>query len=73
MEKLKLKPLFKLLKDEVDLKDLSGHLRNIYYSYTELAFKVSKFDSQLIGEDELNSRYWIERLIRLFEAMRGKK
>ncbi len=73
MEKIKLKPLFKLLKDEVDLKDLSEHLRNIYYSYTELVFKVSKFDSESIDEDELTSRYWIERLIRLFEAMRSKK
>ncbi len=68
-----LQPLIVLLKEDATLEFVLEQLYNVYFRFTELAFRASNSESEPIYENAIIARYWLERMITLFEEMRLKE
>ena len=70
-KELNLQPMQEFLTNVIELDLLIKYLDNIYYRFTEMSMKVSRFEDESINEETINCRFWIARLKQVFEEIKN--
>lgn len=70
MKQLNLEPLEDFLTKDVDVDYLVNELDKLYYSYTEIAMRLSCIENEPIYKNLIDGRYWIERLKDVFTELK---